>query len=72
MLFGLSDEDVAKVKEVYAKSNNPLKPSEVKFILSAEQGNAVFIVDNKTRMQMKVACYDKDEDFFLRKAEKGS
>lgn len=71
-IFNLSSDDIAKIKDVYSSANNPLKQSEVQFILKAQQGDVVLFVDQHTRIQMHVATYQGDDNYFLQKAEKGS
>lgn len=71
-IFNLSSDDLAKIKDIYSSANNPLKQSEVQFILKAVKGDVVFFVDQHTRIQMKVATYEGDEKYFLQEAEKVS
>lgn len=63
MIFSLFADDVNKVKDLYANVNGGLTETEIDFITKAKRGNALFIVDSNTRMQVRIEMYDGEVQY---------
>ena len=60
--FGLNPDDVNSVKELYSNTNNGLNEEELNNIASFKKGQALMIVDSKTRFSLGVHMFDGQQE----------
>ena len=64
VIFGLMADDINSVKDLYRSYNGGLMKNEVDFLVDAQVGNALFMVDSDTRFIVKVSTYEGEEKYF--------
>lgn len=64
MIFGLSADDLNKVKELYANYNGGLTEVEIDFISRARRGDALLMIDQNVRIPLHID-YFVGERYFI-------
>ena len=65
MVFGLNPNDINNMIDLY-KNSGGLTQNEIDVLVDARQGEALFMVDNNTRMSVKIHLIDGEEDYIIR------
>lgn len=65
MVFGLNPNDINNMIELY-KNAGGLTQNEIDVLTDARQGEALLMIDNNTRMSVKVKLVDGEEPYIMR------
>ena len=70
MVFGLNPNDINNMIDLY-KNSGGLTQNEIDVLTDARQGEALFMVDNNTRMSVQIKLFDGEEEYIIRPKEVG-
>ena len=62
-IFGLLPDDINSVIDLYRSYQGGLTQQEIDSLTSAKQGEALFIVDSKTRISAKISLYMNEKQY---------
>lgn len=68
VIFGLMADDINSVKDLYRSYNGGLMKNEIDFLVDAQVGNALFMVDSDTRFTVKISTFEGEEKYFKEEA----
>lgn len=70
MVFGLNPNDINNMIDLY-KNAGGLTQNEIDVLTDARQGEALFMVDNNTRMSVRIHLMDGEEPYIIRPKDDG-
>ncbi|MCR5740929.1 MAG: ATP-binding protein [Gammaproteobacteria bacterium] len=60
LIFGLNPDDINSIIDLYRSYNGGLTEKEIESLSLQKQGEALLMVDSKTRINLKISLYDNE------------